>query len=429
MPARLFFPQRRALGLAVDEELSPALLEKVTYLGAKLPSFRDAHEALDVLLRSEIGLKRVERITERIGSERVAERESRIADWSDLPLIRRDQAPAGVKPPGVAAVLADGGRFQTCEREEEATSHWHEYKAGVLQILSSEVHTSDPCPQIPEVYLQRDRIDRLTREISQVAAVAEPSRSRSPEESRPEIEQPLITPQEIIPCGYEPPEVVDRDVVASRRDSRAFGKHLAAQAWSLGLFAALRKAWISDGQNWLWTEYEKYFKPFGFVPILDFIHALTHVYAAAMAGRPLAVGWEVYVRWITWIWHGNVLPVIAELAARQQELGPPGNDDGETSPRRLIAHTLTYLQNQKERMNYPAYRRQGLPITSAHMESTVKQLNRRIKGSEKYWSERGSEAVLQLVADQLSTSRPLHAFWSERPQRQTGYRTYARSAA
>ena len=86
-------------------------------------------------------------------------------------------------------------------------------------------------------------------------------------------------------------------------------------------------------------------------------------------------------------------------------------------------------QNQQERMNYPEYRRQGLPLTSAHIESTVKQLNRRIKGSEKYWSERGGEAVLQLAADQLSTSRPLDAFWRERPCRQPGYRTYAKAAA
>jgi hypothetical protein len=408
--------------------LSPALLEKITYLGAKLPSFRDAHEALAVLLRTEIGLKRVERITERIGSERVAKRESQIDQWSKLPLIQRDRAPAGVKAPAVAAVLADGGRLQLREQDEEAASHWHEYKAGVLHTLSSEARASDPCPQVPDVYLQQERIDRLTREISQAAAPVETPSHPSPYAKLPETAQPLIPPQEVIPCGYEPPEVVDRDVVASRCDSRTFGKQLAAQAWLLGLFAATRKAWVSDGQNWLWTEWEKYFKPFGFVPILDFIHALTHVYAAATAGRSLAVGWEVYVRWITWIWQGDVLQVIAELAARQQELGPPADDDGETSPQRLVAATLTYLQNQKERMTYPEYRRQGLPITSAHMESTVKQLNRRVKGSEKYWSERGSEAILQLVADQLSSSQPLDEFWRERPQRQDGCRTYATSA-
>ena len=414
--------------MAVDEDLSPALVEKVAYLGAKLPSFRDAHEALGVLLRTKVGLKRVERTTERIGGERVAERESQIEAWWRLPVVERDQAPAGLKPPEVAAVLGDGGRMQLCEREEGATSHWREYKAGVLHGLSSKVHACDPCPAVPEVYLQRERIDKITREITQVAATVETPFTSSTEAASLEAVQPIVPVEEIASSGYEPPEVIDRDVVASRCDSRRFGRHLAAQAWGLGLFAAQRKAWISDGQNWLWTEWEKYFKPFGFVPILDFIHALTHVYAAATAGRPLAAGWEVYVRWITWIWQGDVLQVIKELAGRQQELGPPADDDGEANPRRLVADTLTYLQNQKERMNYPEYRRQGLPITSAHMESTVKQLNRRIKGSEKYWSERGGEAVLQLAADQLSTSQPLDEFWRKRPQRQLGYRTYAKSA-
>ncbi len=415
--------------MAIDEELSPSLLEKVSYLGAKLPSFRDAHEALSVLLPTEVGLKRVERVTERIGCERVAERESQIAAWTQLPLVERDQAPAGLKPPEVAAVLADGGRMQLCEREEGATSHWREYKAGVIHGLSSQVHECDPCPTVPEVYLQRERIDKITREITQVAAAVDTPAPPFTEAASLEAVPPIVPVEDVVSSGYEPPEVIDRDVIASRCDSRHFGRHLATQAWRQGLFAAKRKAWISDGQNWLWTEWEKHFKPFGFVPILDFIHALTHVYAAAMAGRPLAVGWDVYVRWITWIWQGKVLQVIAELAVRQQELGSPTDDDGETSPRRLVVNTLTYLQNQQERMNYPEYRRQGLPLTSAHIESTVKQLNRRIKGSEKYWSERGGEAVLQLAADQLSTSRPLDAFWRERPCRQPGYRTYAKAAA
>lgn len=79
-------------------------------------------------------------------------------------------------------------------------------------------------------------------------------------------------------------------------------------------------------------------------------------------------------------------------------------------------------------MNYPAYRLQGLPITSAHRESTVKLINRRVKGSEKYWTDRGAEALLQLTADLLSTSQPMTAFWQTRPYQQTGYRTYAKHA-
>jgi hypothetical protein len=406
--------------------LSPALIEKVTYLGTKLPSFRDAHEALDLLLRTKISQKRVERQTERIGEERVVERQAEIDIWRHLPLVARDQAPAGVKPPAVAAVLADGGRLQLCNQNPDAKSHWHEYKLGVLQGLSSEAHADDPCPQIPALYLQQERIDKLAREITSVAARVEAAELQP---TAAEQAASPVPPDEIIPHGYKPPKVVDRDVVASRRGSRMFGKHLAARAWSLGMFAASQKAFVGDGQNWLWTEWERHFKPFDFVPILDFIHSLTHVYAAATAGRPPAEGWAVYCRWITWIWEGSVAETITELAIRQQELGLPTAEDGETSPRTLVSETLTYLQNQRSRMNYPEYRRQGLPITSAHVESTVKLVNRRVKGSEKYWSEYGAEALLQLTADNLSTSEPLAQFWQTRPNQQSGTRTYTKQAA
>ena len=79
-------------------------------------------------------------------------------------------------------------------------------------------------------------------------------------------------------------------------------------------------------------------------------------------------------------------------------------------------------------MKYPEYRKQGLPITSSHMESTIKQLNERIKGSEKFWSGRGGEAVLQLRADMLSDSEPLVPFWAARATAATGTRTYGMAA-
>ena len=152
------------------------------------------------------------------------------------------------------------------------------------------------------------------------------------------------------------------------------------------------------------TIFEQYFKPFGFVPILDLIHAVTYVYAAATAGRPPSDSWPIYRRWITWIWSGEVSQVIAELAARQDELGLPTDADGDTSPRRIVSDALTYLQNQQSRMNYPEYRRLGLPLTSSHMESTIKELNQRLKGSEKFWSKPGGEAVLPLKPTPSATA-------------------------
>lgn len=420
------------MGLGIDEELSPSMLENVTYLGTKLPSFRDACEAVNKLLRTTISEKRVERVTERIGGERVAQRQAQVSAWSELKLTEKVAAPPGVKAPDVASVMGDGGRLQLRDPNIDAKSHWHEYKCGLLQSLSSKVSPSDPCPQIPDFFLNRERMDKLAREITHVAARIDSPVDKPVTEASSTSEISAIvlgTAEERGPIDYQPPKVIDREVVASRQESRSFGRHLASVAWSLGFFAAKQKAFVGDGQNWIWTEWERHFKPHGFVPILDFIHALTHVYAAAMAGHPVESGWPVYVRWITAVWSGDVTSVISELANRQQELGLPTKEDGDTSPRTLVTKTLTYLQNQQSRMNYPEYRRLGLPITSAHMESTVKQVNRRLKGSEKFRADEGCEALLQLVADEHSTTQPMAEFWRTRSQTQTGCRTYSKRAA
>lgn len=124
---------------------------------------------------------------------------------------------------------------------------------------------------------------------------------------------------------------------------------------------------LGDGSENNWTLWRKHFS--SFTPILDIIHALSYVFAAATAGRPFADGWCYYKRWMSWLWQGKVLEVIAELAKRQAELGVPHEGDGETHPRVLVNAALGYLQNHKDKMNYPEYRRLGLPITSSYVES------------------------------------------------------------
>ena len=164
-----------------------------------------------------------------------------------------------------------------------------------------------------------------------------------------------------------------------------------------------------------------------FVAILDFIHALSYIFAAAMAGRTFRDGWQTYVGWIEEVWSGQVERVIAALELRQAELGQATKDDAETSPYWIIATTLGYLQNHKDRMRYDAYRCAGLPLTSCHVESTVKLFNRRVKGTEKFWSEEGAEAILQLRFDYLSENQPLNDFWERRQAEATGRRNFRKA--
>lgn len=422
--------------MGVDEDLSPAVMRKIVHLATKLPSFDSARESVAETIEVELVTKRIERLTERIGCERVFERECATLAWENLPLIEKLTVPKGVKPPQVVCVSCDGGRMRRCDLPDDAKSHWCETKVGVLLELEPCSHAEDPCPQLPDTFRDLARMDKLTREIHCTAAekAAPKGEVFGKADAVPvggEVQPPAQPPDVIAEAREavvrEPPMVIGRDVVASLADSRDFGKHLAARAWELGFAAAPAKAFVADGQSANWGIWERHFKHLEFVPILDFIHALTYVYAAAMADRTKAEGGPVYLRWITWVWEGKLPNVIAEVAARAAELGSPPDNASDTDPRQIVASTLTYLVNQQSRMNYPAYRRAGLPITSSHMESTVKQINQRVKGSEKSWAEKGGDALLQLRGDQLSDTQPMSLYWAIRPGRATG--TRARQAA
>ena len=421
----------------------------IVYAGVQNTSFAAGRADLANLARLEISEKQVERVTERIGQERVDQRHGQVQAFLDLPLMEKFAAPAA-HAPDLAVVSMDGGRLQIRDRppgeaaegdgagsrrpgdafdrpgrrdragvgrrpapEAHVPGHWREDKIGLLMTMTSEESAADPCPTIPESFVNPLRILKLARELRKGCAatedaVADPDGSE--EEGLPECPR------------YTPPTVRVKSMVATRQEVESFGPILAAAALARGFYGARRKAFVSDGAEANCGVQRRWFSDF--VAILDFIHALSYVFAAAMAGRGFAAGWEVYVRWIGLVWEGRVAEVIEGLGRRQEELGMPTDDDSEGSPRRVVADTLRYLENHQDQMRYDEYRRQGLPITSSHVESTVKQFNRRVKGTEKFWSERGAEALLQLRADYLSETEPIEKFWQEREAGATGRRQY-----
>ena len=399
------------MGIAPDDTVSPAVLQKAVYAGANATSFRQASEDLYEEAELTISEQRIMRATKRIGEERVVQREAEIEHWEQLPLPEQQGSPRE-QVPAVAVAEMDGGRLQIRERkpsaeEEKHSSHWREMKVGCLLTVASEIHAEDPCPMLPRVFLQRKRMRDMVREIKGFSAPDDEESVHDEAAGEPRRGQP---------------EVLVRSVVATRQDVHALGRQLAAAAWQRGFAAAPRKAFVGDGQEANWTVHRTRFSHY--VPILDFIHALCYVFTGALAGRRLREGWPIYCQWAQWVWSGQVERVIEALKIRQQAVGLPEANESEESPRQKVAEALRYLQNQKTRMHYDEYRRQGLPITSSHIESTIKQINRRVKGSEKFWSSRGAEALLQLAADYLSETRPLTTFWRERPSNATGQRRY-----
>jgi hypothetical protein len=104
--------------------------------------------------------------------------------------------------------------------------------------------------------------------------------------------------------------------------------------------------------------------------------------------------------------------VIAELEDQQAKLGLPARDTSESDPLEVVRRATVYYRNHRTRMSYPEYRRKGYPLNSSIMESTVKQVSRRVKGTEKFWSTNGGEALLRLRGDYLSDSKPMDASWT-----------------
>jgi hypothetical protein len=435
---------------------------QIVYAGVSNPSFTKASENILALASVAIPAKQVERVTKGIGLERCAERDDAVATYLELPLVERKAIPPGVTPPPVAVVGTDGGRIQILDRAAAAAAqgtvpaepagpaaptesitvqsvdvntgppqpqgaterggrYWREDKIGLLMGMASTVATSDPCPQIPEGFLNPTRMGKLVRELRKGVPVTEEPADESKDLA---AEQETLHSQ---PTPWKPPEVTEKRLLGSRQCWELFGPMVAAAAWAMGLFGSARRAFIGDGAENNWTVWRGYFS--SFVPILDFIHALSYVHSAAHAGWDRVTGWLRYRQWIAWVWEGKVDRVLEALRARQAELGEPKEEDKETHPRTVVAKALTYLQNNQSRMQYAAYRRQGLPITSSYVESAVKQFNQRAKGTEKFWSEEGAEAILQLRGDYLSEDQPLNPFWQRRQAQTSGQRPYRRAVA
>jgi hypothetical protein len=305
------------------------------------------------------------------------------------------------------------------------SKHWREDKIGLLLQMSSPLGKEDPCPDLPGHFIEQKRIEKLTRELK-AKARGKVIQNDDPGATADDVtgtangaeeEKGKVSKDET--SSWDPPELERRKVVATRRSWRCFGPMLAAAAWSLGFFGATRRAFLGDGSSSVWGVWRRHFSTF--VPILDFIHVLSYVYSAAMAGRSETEGWEVYKRWIEWVWQGEVIKVIAEVRQRLQEVSLL---DKESSAVVVLQETLTFLENHQGQMKYDEYRLQGLPITTSHVESEIKRINHRVKGTEKFWSEDGAEYILQLRSDYLSDDKPMDAFWQQRQERETGQRRY-----
>lgn len=377
-----------------SREVTPQLVRASIHLAAELRSFERAEIALKKVVGQKISCSTIRRLAMQVGHE-----------LADLESVESDDTQEVVVPE-VAVVLCDGGRIRTREAGRgrgvvpSGENGWRESKNAALERMRLPAQhdgCSDPCPDLPTSF----------RTAAKVANLAE--------KPVPSVDSPAAgqRPPRVI---YEGPKRVLRTVLSSMKCSDDFGPLMQREARRRRFYESPLRAFIGDGLPWNWSIWKRHFREF--VPILDFIHAIEYVFAAAMQLHcDEEEGWQTYLQWITLCWQGRVDQVISDLQAACQERGIDlirglADDD----PNRPLTDAVRYLTNNRTRMNYPRYRELGLPVTSAPMESVIKQMNLRVKGTEMFWNDSdGAEAILHLRAATLSDDDRLDHYLTTRP--------------
>jgi hypothetical protein len=344
------------------EALSPHAAERLCREGAQ-KSFEESAKsvAIDWHLERPQDRKQVERWAEAIGRRIARQRDAEAQAYKrgQRPEISKDlKASSPANAPQLLVIGLDGGRWQGREKDAQTGSRWREDK--VCTVTS---------------YIPGDG-------------------KEGPDAAKP---QKLLTTH-----------------LATTGDCRAFGPLARIEAERRGIRAAEEVIVMGDCGNWIDPIQKEYFGCHA--RIADYDHAVEHLWEAARAvlGSDSPKVPALADRLESHLYTGQVDKVIKYLEAESAKLGPPKEADGEHHPRSVLAANAGYFKRNGGHMNYPEYRAKGWPIGSGNTEAGVKQFNKRVKGTEQFWSEPGVEAMLALRALWISQDNRWAKFWNSR---------------
>jgi len=387
-------------------ELTPLLVQRTVIAAAETRSFTRAAIVLKQVGGQTVSAKTIERVLHDVGRE-LAERRDADPKTGDA------LAKCPESPPDLAVVECDGGRIRTREPGHGPGVHlnekgWRESKNACLIRAARQTFETDPQPEPPACFCNPKHVAKIaeTEALSVASIEPDPAAAADPRSSEPE--------GLIAAADWRPKRLV-RTVLASIACSNDFGKQMAREAKRRRFPEAKAKAFLGDGLPWNWSIHKQHFREF--TAVLDFIHVLSYLFLAAKAVHERADdAWDQYLVWMRGAWQGEVAQVLEELCAWQTKRGEPPEDAPDQDPRKILAKTITYLGNNEDRMNYAEYRRNGLPVTTAWMESLVKEMNYRVKGTEMFWNDpEGAEAILQVRAAALCDDERLANHLACRP--------------
>jgi hypothetical protein len=378
---------------------------RISFAAAEARSYQRAAIVLEKVGDATVSNDTIQRVVLEIGGE-LAERRDADPKTADSLAKRPEEAPA------VAIVECDGGRIREREPGHGPGVHlsgengWRETKNACLISATSKSFVEDPQPEPPACFCDPKHVAKIAE--TEALSVAAPPAARAA----------AVTDDDDPPASHQDwrPKRRVRTVLASMKSSCEFGRQMQREAKRRRFFETMVKAFLGDGLPWNWSIWKKYFP--NFTAILDFIHPLSYLFLAAKTVHPTSPddAWSQYLAWMRGCWQGEVSQVIDELRVYQTKLGEPPDKVPDNDPRKIVSTTTNYLDNNRDRMKYPEYRKAGLPVTTAWMESLVKEMNYRVKGTEMFWNDPdGAEAILQLRAAALSDDERLDRHLRQRP--------------
>jgi len=419
--AEIFFPQRPELGLD-QRNCSAAVLDKIVSANAESKSAAIARKMLQKLAEIKVSVSTIMDMSGMIGQE--------LADHSHQQAIAHAAhtlQPQYAEAPGLVTVSVDGGRIMTRADAGRGVHEqcWKETKNACLLTMRSSISQEDPHPQLPACFTNQAYVEKLIREMHASTTGQTPKDRENSRDSQdlgdlrnateslsPSVESSCSTTgkkQE----DWRPQRLV-RTCLSSMASSDEFGPLVAGEAQRRGFYQATRRAFLGDGQAWNWTLHERHFP--GFMAITDFVHPLGYIYDAAKILAP-ADPWSVYLNASEACWQGRVADLLKDLRDWQELHATPADEElSDQDPRAIVQRTITYLANNQTRMDYPRYRCAGLPVSSAMIESLIKEINYRVKGTEKFWNRPdGAERILQIRAAALGDDDRLSQWILNRP--------------
>lgn len=180
--------------------------------------------------------------------------------------------------------------------------------------------------------------------------------------------------------------ITEKEYISYIGGPEVFKKMLFKTALKNGYGTTSKVVFIGDGAKWLWNICDELFPDA--VQILDYYHLSENVYDYAEYLYP-----DNEIKKKKWaesalkeIENGNINELIDKLDV-------PDNQDDDQN----ITNLKGYLKNNRHRINYAKYKKEGYCIGSGSVESANKKvIQQRLKQAGMHWSYEGGQSIASL---------------------------------